>query len=765
MEQKGRGCLNQRVIVAVLVAALALVVLCGLIFLYVTRQQQIYAQFDAPVVVITKPDCGSSVPVEGHVTVGATVLGANPVTRADLWVDGEWVDTQNSEQPGGTVPFYAYFDWVVPEGPHLLFVRATSSAGVTGQSLPVSIVGEPPSELTQRFTAFTVREGQTLEDIAGSYVTEPVTLRHLNPVLNGQQPAAGAQVVVPARPTVALPEEAAILVASGVTSPPVWAGTAISPPVPTPSAAGEVTLLPPSASPGSSSLPLPGAPPLAVITPAPLPIGAGLLVGVATFKPPEAPSNLQAQVSQCKIRLLWNDNASDELRYAVWLAGQGYPARLVASVQPAVSSPASFEFAGPRPGSFNVWVEAVNSVGSQPSNIAVVQIPSTCPNTLPSQLQVHLLDVKSRAKPDNMYCYVSLEGAPEARVPAEKSTFIRLEDGQGKILAQATGRNKFRVPSPEDSVLDITGECWGWSGETLDKLGNFSGSIGMEQWTGTKLELQGEGFEIGLAVQQVGEGGELSTYDAEDPTLPSPYDLKITSIEYLLPWLPRIDILSWSWTASKPVDAFVVYLDGKPYKMISDASTQALHVQMPSCGTKYHWQVAAVAGTDYSRPSAEYVYTTDECPVYVDVEFTQLDVACVHNYAFHKACPRCEEVDTWFDIWVNGEWAGSGSEQFLMVISCGSYPMSQLYYWGDPKWAKVRKSLSSTNNSIKILSDFYYVNCFGELRHFQRVNKTITMPLQQWKTYKAELKLSGWGDGVVSSLTVKIEAVETVSTL
>ena len=120
-------------------AALALIGLCAFAFLYVSQQAIARAQVVPPMVFVTAPDTGTSAPAGSYLTVAATAMGDNPITRADLWIDGELVETHNSDLPEGTSPFYAYFDVLVSEGPHLLFVRATTRAGSSGQSLPVSV--------------------------------------------------------------------------------------------------------------------------------------------------------------------------------------------------------------------------------------------------------------------------------------------------------------------------------------------------------------------------------------------------------------------------------------------------------------------------------------------------------------------------------------------------------------------------------------------------------------------------------------------------
>jgi hypothetical protein len=764
MKQK-RGCVKWIIAVVAALAALALIGLCAFAFLYVSQQVRAREQSVPPTVFVTAPDAGTSAPAGGYLTVAASAMGTSPITRADLWMDGELVETQNSELPEGISPFYAYFDVLMSEGPHLVFVRATNSAGSVGQSLPVSIAGGPRSEPGQTLRAITVKEGQTLEDVANSHGIEPDTLRRLNPDLGGQQPPAGSQVIVPAPPVVPPPDPA---------PPPAGSGSALPPAAP-PAGAPSGSAAPPSGpganvppsvpSGGSSTVPMPDAPPLKIIPPATIPIGPNLPLVVPSFKPPASPSNLQAQVVNCMVQVQWNDNASNEQRYEVWLAGQGLPQRLVASLQPAAGGPAWFEFPAPRAGTFSVWVQAVSLGGTQPSNIASVQVESSCPNTLPTNLQVDWLDIAVRGSQDRVYCYVSLEGAPEVRLPADDSAFIGVQSGQGDVAATMSGGRKFVVPIPADGTLDIGGECWGWSGEMLSKLGSLSATTNVKDWTGTRLALTGKGFEIGYAVQETGgsdEGGELTTYGFEDPTLPSPYNLRL--VDWKLSWalVPTKTLLEWDWTSNRVADGFVVSLNGKPYTVVPGFARSA-EVHVGACGTDYKWQVSAIDGEAYSRPSAEYVYTTSDCQFYVDVAFKRMEFKCVDNYWFYEYCPTCDDIGIWFDIYVNNQWVGTGSENFQMVVSCGIYDMWKFYFWGDQKSAKVRVPISGSNNSINIRTTFYYINPWGEPRKFHRMSQTITRPLEQWKGYLAEYPVEKRDNGVWSKLTIFVDGVSAGS--
>lgn len=132
---------------------------------------------------------------------------------------------------------------------------------------------------------------------------------------------------------------------------------------------------------------------------------------------------------------------------------------------------------------------------------ALVQTVITRVLSLPTQLQVEALDMSVSGDYDRVYCYVSFEGAPEVRLPEGASTFIQVQGGQGKIAEWAAGSRRLVLSIPEDGRLDLEGECWGWSGKTLHRLGTFAGKFPSATWDGARRSVEGTGFQIGIAVK------------------------------------------------------------------------------------------------------------------------------------------------------------------------------------------------------------------------------------------------------------------------
>ena len=632
-------------------AVLVLVGLCALTFWLVRQEQQARSQFAPPTVLVTEPASGESVPVGNYVFVSATGFGLTPISRMELWVDGEAMEIQESDLSEGVSPFYANFGFPASEGPHLFFVRAVNTAGIIGQSLPVALTGESQPNPQGVQLVVRVQTGDTLADIAEAYGSDVGTLQELNPDLGGQEPTPDGVVFVPAPP--------------GEVPPPSLGPT-----------------VPPSL-PESTPLLLPDALPLKIIEPAPLPLD--LPLGFLAVSPPAAPTDLDAQVQDCTVRLLWNDNATNEESYEVRMAGLASRGRVIAKLEPAASGAAWVDIAAPQPGYFSFWVEAVNRLGRQPSDIAWVYVDPACPTTLATHLQVEALDMTVSAKYEKLYCYISFEGAAEVRIPEDDSAFVQVQSGQADIAAWAGGSHGLVVPIPEDKALEITGNCLGWSGAQLDKLGSLSGNHAADTWDGSRRPLQGGAFQIGIAIEPLGAldtTGTRTAYAYDDPSLSVPYDVREAHVGPA--WGdadPLQRELSWKWDGDpSKIDGFQIFLNGAPYNLgwladppLVSPSARSTGVRLPhSCGEHVLWQVAAIAGPAQSRLSArspDNDYDLPECHAFAVITFETLDF------------PADNKVDIWYSIFANNIEKRYWSDTIRMPLTGGTYTFRYLSGW------------------------------------------------------------------------------------
>ncbi len=737
---KHPGPVKRMVIVLSSVAVLLLCGLCGLTVGYQYMLAQARLHHSPPTVYITEPLPGTTVAAGSHVLISATASGDTPITRVELWLDGLLVDTEEVEEPEAASAFYAHFGVLAQEGPQQIFVRAVNSAGLVGQSEPIGVWGEDVAEET--LEAVLVEPGQTITDIAIARDVEPETLRDLNPDVGQGDLQVGSVITVPARL-----EEA----------PPASVGPSVSP-----SASGTPPVGP--STPGGGAVTMPDGPPLQVIPPATIPSTSWVpTLAIAHLEPPVAPDGLQGVVDNCMVRLRWNDNADDETRYEVWMAPQSGSRWLIAKLSPAAGGAAWYEFPAPLTGGLSFWVEAVGSFGSQPSNIVWLEIEPRCPTNSSTRLEVEALDMSVRGGYDRVYCYLSLEETPEGRIPADDSSFIRVQHGQGDISTWASGSKKFVVPIPSDGVFKVQGECWGWSGDALDKLGTFSDGSVSSQWDGTRLALAGSGFEIGYAVTLVGGdsgAGQETTYGYEDPTLPAPYDLDL--LTRTIPGIPgsSTTTLYWHWTGDQSkITGFTVYLNGSPFKTLSGGDTRGMEVKLVTfCGKTYRWQVVALAGDAQSPLSAPYDFHSWACPVMVEVQFKELDISCAENYYIHYTCPNCGDVGAWWTLYANDKQRKSYYSNWRFVLTCGVYPIAQI---DEHKGDTLMVAIQESDPTLKVGSWFYYMGRWGEPRKFQYASRTITMPLDRWLTFDQEFDLASGGDGVYSKLRVRVRGPNT----
>jgi len=681
---------------------------CGYFYLVVRNREQARKQAEAPLVYITEPSNGEEVPGGGYINVLASAMGHTTIRRMELWFDGELIDTQTSDNPEGLSPLFAIFSLPVPQGPHLVIVRAVNHKGIIGQSLPVAVFGKQGAGGT--FKPVLVNGSQTLAEIAQSNSTDLPTLQNLNPSLGSNVPVAGSFVKVP----------------------------------------------PPPQPPGSGSAQLPDTAKLKVIEPSLLPIMVSVLNPLLE-QPPAAPGDLTVQVADCKITLRWNDNADNEQYFEVWMAGTGITPRLLYQLNPAAGGQVWFEFPAPQPGNLSFWVEAVNPIGQQPSNMVGVSVDNLCPTTSATQIRIELLEINATASYDKAYCYLSIEGAPHIRLPQDSSNFLQIPAGQANISTWDIAKRQFVMPIPPDGSIQIAGECWGWSGGKLNKVGMFEGTFPVETWDGSKRPLQAGGFQLVFAFQPLGAtdaGGTKTTYANNDPNLPVPYNLQIKDFG---DWSMPDPWLLWDWKGNlNDIKGFMVYLNGTPYKLVTDKSISTL---LPyGCGQHVRWEVAAATGSTQSALSAPLEYDLPPCVLFAIVKFEDITIGTVTNTDLFPVNPNpCDTIGTYFAIYVNNTYRKAGSWYADMYsgpknaqVTCGTYTFDLLMrlfpeYKNHPEPDTFRVILHGDNPSLTFATRFMFDDKWGDSTTLLSRVETISMPYEQWKNYKKTFNYFGSG--------------------
>ena len=748
-------------IIAPLVIAVALAVLLLAGATIYLRVQHLRRTVPAPPqVIVTAPPSAIAQSPGSTLLVLATAFGPAPIDRAELWLDDTMQLVQDSATAAGEESFYLQSSLLMPAGVHLLVVRAVDVHGLTGQSVPVALVGAQQSPPAETLEIVRSAPGDDLASIAASHGTQPEVLHALNPTLGDALPADAA-VVVP-KPTVA----------SGFT------GAAIQPPPVQP--AGE-----PAPGTGGTT---PAGPPLSPIPQAALPVLQWVSLGAIQVDPPAAPTDLQIAIHDCTVALQWIDHAANESAYQVWIAAGTLPPYVVASLAPAASGPVWFELPAPVHGPAEFWVEAVSLWGHAPSNIAAVTVDAACPVKAPTQLTLEPLDMHTGAQYDRLYAYVAIDGSPTVRLPADPSAFITLTGGQGDASGAPGAGTKWTVPIPPDGVLDLSGEWWGWAGQKLSKLGTFDRALASPTWDGTRQAIAGGQVELGVAVRPLGDlatGGGQTAYKYEDPTLAVPYELVESG--YRSPGGdldPQQRSLTWKWDGdAKKIDGFEIYLNDAPYNLgwlsgvtlLVEPGVRAADVHLPArCGQHVKWQITARHGEAESIRSVPAEYDQAECKLYAEVTFNWVEVGFADTGLPNLPIggQHCDKFDTWFAIFANDRAKSYWGGNFFMPMTCGRTTFRSLTGWPDqynfapynvPATDTLLVPLDGPKPTLRFGAQFAYDNFLGEQGMFGNHSPVppIVRTRDEWAKFQQTFEY--YGSQAPGSIKSGITAVLNVS--
>jgi hypothetical protein len=633
------------------------------------RLETVRKQNAPPEVYVDHPTAGQIIPAGEHSFVAAQATGRNALMSIELWLDGQLVESQPSANPDGDIVIYGYFDLQVEEGVHMLFVRATDSAGMIGQSLPVPLTGGASISPEETFVHVFFGPHTTIEQIAAEHGVEPDLIEMHNPWIRERDQDWEGHVIVPTNPD----DENESPEGAPETPP----GTAPQEP---PSEAA-----PPAAgSGGGVSIP-PDLPMLEVDQA--LPVGNAAeppWAWVVPTAPPAAPSDVKAEVKDCKIRVSWRSDGSNVSGYAVWFASQDGLMRLIATLKPGDSTTGMqwYEFQPPKSGVVSVWVDAGNALGSQSSPPVTVTVPGSCDPSGDEKLQFEIQEVFVPSGYDRVYAYLALEGVPERRVPNNDDVFIQVEDGWADVTMWIPGEQKTVLPIPDDGELSISGECWGWSGDELSKLSTFSISIPSAQWVGTQTTLGDERCGLRADLKPlVPIGSTMETFIGKDSTIPAPFNVRskkcsiceklMDQPEFEWEWFWTRDIF-WQWKGDiKKITGFTILLDGKPVKTVAANQRQA-NVTLPKwCGGESKWEVVANGVDGTSAISETAKEQMPYCSKWVKISFLYLHLSwtCEGWCLFSNTC---NSLDAYFQISVNNIARRFYGGNFYMPLKCGS---------------------------------------------------------------------------------------------
>jgi len=590
--------LRKFILIAVVIAAVVCVVgAAGAAIIYLVNRSQsaAAAAYAPPDVQITSPADGAEVDSGSNLVVSATAQGAQPVTRAELWVDGQLLATQDPNNPNGDSLLYASFPLQVQAGNHLVFVRALNTQGVIGQSMPISIIGVNPVNVTD--------EGQPIE---GTGPTGPIA----NPVKTGELPVTGN------------------------TAGSAGGGVAVPPPNNPPVVIINPNPLAVNPPPGGGNNPMLKLLPALGIGNNPL-LKIPSLSGIGLNSPPAPPTGLQGWVDNCQLTLVWDDKATNESSYEIWIAGTGQAPQVFVTLSSANSQGQAWTMlAAPNPGTYTVWVEAVNWLGKGLSNIIQITV-TNCPNTFPAQLYIEAKDLIVPNAIDLVYCYVTIGTAPQAvRIPVDITQFITTVGGSTNIADFAAGQKAMVIPRPAGNTLAMFGDCDGWAGSKYTILGTFNESFTSDKWNSTpqKVTLGSSSMTITIHPSPTAPKNTIAGFN--DPTLPMPFNLKLSRVgdangdlAQKFMWENQRQ-LSWAFLGNtNQFSGYNIYLDGKFSNKVPGAITFSTIVTLPpvcNSGAHVKWQVSAVDPS--GKESSKSLPAVLDCAgnVLVEVRFAEL---------------------------------------------------------------------------------------------------------------------------------------------
>jgi hypothetical protein len=481
--------------------------------------------------------------------------------------------------------------------------------------------------------------------------------------------------------------------------------------------------------------------------------------------PPKAPSNLQVQVQDCKMTLTWQDNADNELAYGVWVKDVIGPAHRIASLKPSQSTgQAWFQFDVLPIGVYGIWVEAVNWLGAQPSEMAWVRVSELgCPVRTATELEFTVKKFDISGPYQGVYCYVSAEGGTYTRFPPEPDYF-NLGPGfpvLGGSGAKPTGIKKYVFKIPEDRVLDLQGDCYAETPANTPNLliGQFNVSIPESDWDGQEHAIT-IGSELWYTLQPLGLTTAKGLFYYIDSSLTAP---KIVKVEKRLPpgsndpndlLYSPYRYLEWEWKGTPQEETeltgFTVYLNGSKVQQV-DKRYRFWNLHLPAiCGKVATYEVVANFG---SSQSVKYRWdeVLPDCPVQVKVEYQQIylersdpSVTCSGGGCTMTLCSDESMLVSFFlqarfNDTVVDRTSNHGFE--YPAINCGTWDLESLLPPGKyPAPATVLTSqLSDVGGFQRVtLRSSFYNEAGGWVAY---VEKKLVMTIDEWAHYDETFEL------------------------
>jgi hypothetical protein len=633
MKKKRTGC-----IVIAILFGVALVVALVALYMFVLvpgTLEERRATSGPPSVFVHTPVVGDTLPANTENIARATITGNNPILKVELWIDGNLVMAQVPDLSDQT-SFEAYTEFQIDEGTHMLSYRAIDVTGLVGQSLPIAVTGEAQAVVDEPAGGTAQDDANPPQDDQGQGDQEDAGAQ-------GGQDAPGGQGDAGAQGGEAN--------AGNAQDQPEWQADIGDQPPPGAWVAQEAKNIDWSR------------------------------YDITLTQYPKAPSHLQVGYDHCMIYLKWNDNAENERGFNVWMQALGGPPQLIKRI---ASRPGTgqmvFEFAAPAFGIYSFWIEAANALGTQPSEIKGVAVSEDCSGgifgAIATQLEIEALAMHGfNSNWDRIYCYISLEGRPEERIPEGDGHFDIIPNQGADIHTWFGGEHGRVVQMPADEVLNIEGKCMGWLGSdpqvNPQPMGIIDESIPKAFWDDRPLQIKAENFIIDYRIHPFGKTHVTkAAYRYTDYSIPSPVILSITPGSKT----NRV-IAEWDWSGpTTPLNVYYFFVNGKtryggqfdaPYGFSKQGKNS---VFLPtSCGEIYQIQMTVNSGQARSPFSQVRIYEQPACPVMAEVRFDS-----VISNTTSDGSSACDQLSIHYDLFALG--AGSDTKYIKGGTSQGPHP-------------------------------------------------------------------------------------------
>ncbi|MCJ7520068.1 MAG: hypothetical protein MUO42_10430, partial [Anaerolineaceae bacterium] len=369
-------------------------------------------------------------------------------------------------------------------------------------------------------------------------------------------------------------------------------------------------------------------------------------------------------------------------------------------------------------------------------------------------------------------CYLSVEGAPERRFPADDSQFFWggwfMEPTD--ITMYLYGNNVISIPIPEDNELNLEGQCLAWVGDNLIPIGQFSKAVPSTAWDGAEQVIDEPGFKISFTVKPFGSMEARGQYTYMDEFLKPAYNLKdVDTGKRGNPFLPTDHILTWEWDGNeKDITGFTVFLNGKnPYKIVMPNDRQVLYTPTSDCAAPNQY-ISVSVNTNHGETALSELaeYDLDPCPLQAEVQFVSIKA----TWTTDTLLGRCDTLETY---WSFSAWGVNTVNRDLGVGSGYSfrYPMKcdTLYMFDDIGYALTRKrNMDKLIVQIDPNNPFLEIGIFGWDYDWDSPNDKIIMerilvtdlPVDNWQGYKEEKGLMNRWPGDASVVyTIRIKAL------